>query len=68
MEDLGNGRTRVIMQLQQPVTERLFVLDRNPTLLTLTGDEILFDPIDIHTFELLHERALSGETVARMVP
>ncbi|MEJ7595736.1 MAG: hypothetical protein WKF77_29855 [Planctomycetaceae bacterium] len=25
-EDLGNGRTRVIMQLQQPVTDRLFVL------------------------------------------
>ncbi len=25
-EDLGNGRTRVTMQLQQPVTDRLFVL------------------------------------------
>ena len=25
-EDLGNGRTRVSMQLQQPVTDRLFVL------------------------------------------
>lgn len=47
--------------------ERLFVLERSPTILTVTGDEIRFDPIDRHTFDRLRERVLAGETVARMV-
>jgi len=47
--------------------ERLFVLGRDPTVLTATGDEITFDPIDMHTFELLDQRAEAGETVARVV-
>jgi inhibitor of KinA len=47
--------------------ERLFVLDRSPLVLTSTGDEIRFDPIDRHTFDRLRQRALSGETVAKVV-
>jgi inhibitor of KinA len=47
--------------------ERLFVLDRTPTVLTSTGDRIVFDPIDIHTFERLSERTCAGETVAKVI-
>ncbi len=47
--------------------ERLFVLDRSPTVLTATGDEIRFEPVDRNTFNRLRERALTGETVASMV-
>ena len=38
-EDLGDGRTRVIMQLQQPVTERLFVL--GTASLPLPADRVI---------------------------
>ena len=38
-EDLGNGRTRVIMQLQQPVTDRLFVL--GTASLPLPADRVI---------------------------
>ena len=47
--------------------ERLFVLDRNPTVLTDTGDEIVFEPIDMQTFERLEQRVTAGETVAQVV-
>ena len=47
--------------------ERLFVLDRKPSVLTHTGDEMIFDPIEIHEFERLQERALDGEPIARVV-
>ena len=47
--------------------ERLFVLERRPTVLTATGDEIRFEPIDRHAFASLRERALAGETVATVV-
>jgi inhibitor of KinA len=47
--------------------ERLFVLGREPTVLTETGDEIEFQPVDMHTFGLLEQRAGAGETVARVV-
>lgn len=47
--------------------ERLFVLDRDPVLLTVTGDEITFDPIDIHAFRQLSARAKAGETIARVI-
>lgn len=38
-EDLGDGRTRVLMQLQQPVTDRLFVL--GTASLPLPADKII---------------------------
>ena len=38
-EDLGNGRTRVTMQLQQPVTDRLFVL--GTASLPLPADRVI---------------------------
>ena len=47
--------------------ERLFVLERTPTVLTATGDEIRFEPIDRHAFASLRARALAGETVATVV-
>ncbi len=47
--------------------ERLFVLERSPTVLTATGDEIRFEAVDRSTFNRLRERALAGETVASVV-
>lgn len=38
-EDLGNGKTRVMMQLQQPVTDRLFVL--GTASLPLPADKVI---------------------------
>ena len=47
--------------------ERLFVLERAPTVLTATGDEIKFEPIDRHAYANLRARAISGETIAEVV-
>ena len=46
--------------------ERLFVLERQPPILTRTGDEMVFERIDIHEFERLQERALEGEQIAKV--
>lgn len=46
--------------------ERLFVLERQPPILTRTGDEMVFERIDIHEFERLRARALEGERIARI--
>ena len=44
---------------------RLYVPEREPPFLVEAGDEIVFDPVDLDTFEALHLRAEAGEPIAR---
>jgi len=58
-EDLGNGKTRVVMQLRQPVTDRLFVL--GTASLPLPADRVIRADVPSITVPAGAPSTLSGQ-------
>jgi hypothetical protein len=59
-EDLGNGRTRVIFQLQQPVSDRLFILGTG--MLPLPTDEAIRAEAPVFTVTENSSANLAGQS------